>query len=76
MKFLFALVLVAVYLIWHFSRKKNSAQINSEAKTDSSDEITHTTQVPESNLKSKSFQTVANKVSATTSSVKALFLLT
>lgn len=42
MKFLFALVLVAVYLIWHFSRKKNSAQINSEAKTDSSDEITHT----------------------------------
>jgi hypothetical protein len=28
-------------LIWHFSRKKNSAQINSETKTDSSDEITH-----------------------------------
>ena len=33
-------------------------------------------QVPDSNLKSKSFQTVANKVSATTPSVKALFLLT
>ena len=35
-----------------------------------------TAQVPDSNLKYKSFQAVANKVSATTISVKALFLLT
>jgi hypothetical protein len=36
----------------------------------------YVSQVPDSNLKYKSFQTVANKVSATTLSVKALFLLT